>query len=405
MAFKDISEALTGFDLDNVVVLDTETTGLESYNGDEILSISICDAYGNIQFDSLVKPKKKRSWPEAEKINGISPAMVKNSPTIDEIADDIRRLICTGKLVVGYNIFFDIDFLVSSDVLPSYPRTFDVMIEYARVHGSKSSPFGGRYRYSKLESCANSYGYSFAAHASKEDAVATAYCYRSLINDESYISEILSDLKARLTEYHMSQTKVTTQNIFDFIGKGIVSSSDASLKIGAVTRGKTKGTKRYECFIEDKCIGIGQPNDVKRIADLLFTDEDSLPDQIKCSIVLSSDGSSAHCKCTITQGTRNLAKQLKNMAREYRERNGCEWHQAEESHAAKKQTSSNPSETATASEQAKKKDPSAKQYKSMKLAVISILILIIVAIMLINAPLAIVIAIAAVIVGRKIKHF
>ncbi len=403
MAFEDISEALTGFDFDNVVVLDTETTGLESYNGDEILSISICDAYGNIQFDSLVKPKKKRSWPEAEKINGISPAMVKNSPTIDEIADDIRRFICTGKLVVGYNISFDIDFLVSSDVLPSYPRTFDVMMEYAKVHGSKSSPFGGRYCYSKLETCANGYGYSFAAHASKEDAVATAYCYRSLINDESYISEILPDLKARLTEYHMSQTKVTTQNIFDFIEKGIMSSSDAFLKIGAVTRGKTKGTKRYECFIEDKCIGIGQPSDVERIADLLFTDEDSLPDQIKCSIVLSSDGSSTHCKCTITQGTRNLAKQLKNMAREYRERNDCEWHQVEKPCAKEKRGPVILPEAATTSEKTQEKS-CAKENKPMKLAAVLIFVLIEIVIMLINAPLAIAIAIAAIIVGRKIKR-
>ena len=61
MAFKDLSEALTGFDFDNVVVFDTETTGTEPYLGDEVVSISICDAYGNDLFSSLIKPRKKES--------------------------------------------------------------------------------------------------------------------------------------------------------------------------------------------------------------------------------------------------------------------------------------------------------------------------------------------------------
>ena len=85
MAFKDISEALTGFDFDNVVVFDTETTGTEPYLGDEVVSISICDAYGNDLFSSLIKPRKKKAWPEAEAINGISPAMVKDAPYLSLI--------------------------------------------------------------------------------------------------------------------------------------------------------------------------------------------------------------------------------------------------------------------------------------------------------------------------------
>lgn len=332
MAFKDLSEALTGFDFDNVVVFDTETTGTEPYLGDEVVSISICDAYGNDLFSSLIKPRRKRAWPEAEAINGISPAMVKDAPHLDDVADDIRRLLCTGKLVVGYNVLFDIQFLREAGVLTSYLEAFDVMQEYAEVHGTQRSRYGGGYRYSRLSDCALSYGYSFLAHDSKEDAKATAYCFRALLSDEAYVNKKLPDLKDRLTRQELSQTKATTEGIANLIAEGVVSSKEALLKTGAVTRGKNKGAARYECFVGDQCVGVGHHGDRQHVADLLFTSVDDLPEKVKCSVVLSKSGSSAYCVCTITEGTVVFGRRMKEMAEAYRESNGCEWRQVEAPH-------------------------------------------------------------------------
>lgn len=329
MAFKDLSEALTGFDFDNVVVFDTETTGTEPYLGDEVVSISICDAYGNDLFSSLIKPRKKRAWPEAEAINGISPAMVKDAPHLDDVADDIRRLLCTGKLVVGYNVLFDIQFLREADVVTSYLEAFDVMQEYAEVHGTQRSRYSGGYQYSKLSTCACSYGYSFLAHDSKEDAKATAYCFRALLSDEAYVNKKLPDLKDRLTRQELSQTKATTESIENLIAEGVVSSKEAVLKTGAVTRGKNKGAARYECFVGDQCVGVGHHGDRQQVANLLFTSVDDLPETVKCSVVLSKSGSSAYCECTITEGTVVFGKRMREMAETYRESNGCEWRQVE----------------------------------------------------------------------------
>lgn len=329
MAFKDLSEALTGFDFDNVVVFDTETTGTEPYLGDEVVSISICDAYGNDLFSSLIKPRKKKAWPEAEAINGISPAMVKDAPYLDDAADDIRRLLCTGKLVVGYNVLFDIEFLREAGVVTSYLEAFDVMQEYAEVHGAQRSRYSGRYQYSRLSACALSYGYSFLAHDSKEDAKATAYCFRALLSDEAYVNKKLTDLKGELTRQELSQTKATTESIEKLIAEGVVSSKEAVLKTGAVTRGKNKGAARYECFVGDQCVGVGHHGDRQHVANLLFTSVDDLPEKVKCSVVLSKSGSSAYCECTITEGTVVFGRRMREMAEAYRESNGCEWRQVE----------------------------------------------------------------------------
>ena len=65
-----------------IIVLDTETTGL-SHENDEILQLSIIDGEYNTLFGEYFKPKHTTNWDEAEKVNRISPEMVKNKLEID----------------------------------------------------------------------------------------------------------------------------------------------------------------------------------------------------------------------------------------------------------------------------------------------------------------------------------
>lgn len=60
----------------NIICLDTETTGLNHYD-DEILQLSIIDGSGAILFSEYVKPVHHECWTDAEKVNHISPSMVK----------------------------------------------------------------------------------------------------------------------------------------------------------------------------------------------------------------------------------------------------------------------------------------------------------------------------------------
>lgn len=92
------------------LALDTETTGLD--DNDEILSVGIVDETGAPVFFSYVRPTKKTAWPDAQKINGISPEAVQHMPTLDQILPAIQQLI-TGNRVVCYYADFDHKFFPS----------------------------------------------------------------------------------------------------------------------------------------------------------------------------------------------------------------------------------------------------------------------------------------------------
>lgn len=308
----DLYTALTGFPLDRVVVVDTETTGTRPFSGDEILSIAICDGAGEPLFSSLIRPTKHTSWQDAERINHISPAMVEKSPTLDEVAEQLRKILLGDRLIVGYNVRFDITFLVEGKVLEPWPgSTFDVMREYASVHGSTRSMYGNGYMFSKLAACADSYGYEFAAHEAMEDAIATAYCFRALICDEAYIRARMKKRFEYLKRFSVTQTKATTENIISLVNCGMASSENAELRLGEVTRGKSKGSPRYECFVDDRCVGVSPPASVSHIRKYCaLGDEVPLPKIIPCRVLLKNNGENASCEITITDQDRVLDEAL-----------------------------------------------------------------------------------------------
>lgn len=91
------------------VYLDLETTGLDP-GDNEVLEIAIIDDKGEILLNTLLKPTHRQRWPKAQSIHGISPKMVKDAPSIEAIADDIRKAV-KDKRVVIYNAKFDVQFL------------------------------------------------------------------------------------------------------------------------------------------------------------------------------------------------------------------------------------------------------------------------------------------------------
>ena len=168
--------------LQSIICVDTETTG--KYSGrDEILQLAIIDGTGKVLFNELIKPVRRKRWPEAQEINGISPEMVKDKKPLLYYEDRIHAIFCRASVIVGYNLEFDLDFLKKGGIdlaEDGFDEDFyyDVMKEFAPIYGQYDS-YHDDYRYKKLKTCARYYKYKWTgnAHDALEDAKATLHCY------------------------------------------------------------------------------------------------------------------------------------------------------------------------------------------------------------------------------------
>lgn len=155
----------------NTYILDTETTGVDK-DSDEVLSLAIVDLNGNELFHDFVRPKRKRSWQEAQSVNHISPAIVRSAQHLDERLEEIAYLLDESALIVGYNIDFDLAMLRNSGLPIVNHCVYDVMKAFSNKYTSGT--------WTKLQDAASCFGYSFTPHNALDDAKATAHIFRNM---------------------------------------------------------------------------------------------------------------------------------------------------------------------------------------------------------------------------------
>lgn len=179
----DISR-ITDAPREGVICFDTETTGLDAGGRDEILQLSVVDGTGAVLFSDYVRPEHRQRWPKAQEVNGITPAMVRDKRTMSELLPELNEIFSRARVLVAYNLEFDLRFLEAAGVrVPTCPH-FDVMKEFAPVAG-KWDERHGDWRWVKLGQRARHYGYRFDAHDALEDTKATLRCFDAMLSDDA----------------------------------------------------------------------------------------------------------------------------------------------------------------------------------------------------------------------------
>lgn len=152
-----------------MLFINTETTGLGP--DDEIVEIAIVDENGKAVLDTLVKPVNHTAWSEAQYIHKISPEMVNQAPTYDELKAQIREIV-RGEIVIIYNKDYDCQYI--GPELADAAAIHCCMLEFAEHYGEWNDYYGN-YRWQKLTNAANyvCHNWQDAPHRAKSDCLAT----------------------------------------------------------------------------------------------------------------------------------------------------------------------------------------------------------------------------------------
>lgn len=137
-------------------VLDTETTGLETW--DEVVSLSIADAQtGKLLLETLVKPYAAPIGFTAQDIHGITPEMVVNAPPIHEVKVNgvpLLDFLAAADGVIAWNADFDSRLVRQTFFVGGYATLPAIqwecaMLLYGAYNGEWNAKKGG-YKWWKL---------------------------------------------------------------------------------------------------------------------------------------------------------------------------------------------------------------------------------------------------------------
>ena len=204
-----------------VISYDMETTGLHP-DQDDILKLSIVDGDGNELFNKLFKPTKKDEWPEAEKVNKITPEIAMDHAEFKDWQEQVQRIFDQADVIVGYNQrHFDDRFLAANGIkIDPAKENHDLMLEYAQAVGEPVTLKNGKtqLRWFKLEQAAAFYGHDWGAgkaHDSLADARATAFVYQQMhpkqpVQPKEMVKEYLNYLHQYKPQYENAPMGIST---------------------------------------------------------------------------------------------------------------------------------------------------------------------------------------------------
>ena len=185
-----------------LIVLDTETTGLEVDQGHRIVevgAVALADRKRtDLHFHSYLNPQRSIDE-EAEKVHGLSMERLSNEPEFSEIAESFLEFV-EGSILVIHNAAFDLGFLNAELKRASsqYP-TLEEICEVEDTLLLARSKFPGQRN--SLDALANRFevtGYDRSFHGALLDANILADVYIHLTGGQSKFEFITSNTNSNL---------------------------------------------------------------------------------------------------------------------------------------------------------------------------------------------------------------
>jgi DNA polymerase-3 subunit epsilon len=184
-------------------VFDTETTGLEPSNGDEIIQIGAARIVNNRllrqeTFDQIIDPERPLK-PESIPIHGITEDMVRGKPTIDVVLPSFYEF-CEDTVLIAHNAAFDMRFLQLKEERTGIKFTqpvLDTLLLSAVAHPNQESH--------KLDVILERLGIQIdGRHNALEDSLATGEVFLKLVPllEEKGITTIRQALEASAKTYY-----------------------------------------------------------------------------------------------------------------------------------------------------------------------------------------------------------
>ena len=210
-----------------LIVLDTETTGLEVEQGHRIVEVGAVTLANrkrtDLHFHSYLNPQRSIDE-EAEKVHGLSMERLSNEPEFSEIAESFLEFV-EGSILVIHNAAFDLGFLNAElkRVSSKYPALEEICDVEDTLLMARSKFPGQR---NSLDALANRFeisGYDRSFHGALLDANILADVYIHLTGGQSKFEFMTSNINSN-AETDMSSLNIDLKKFP--IPKIIVSKED-----------------------------------------------------------------------------------------------------------------------------------------------------------------------------------
>ena len=194
-----------------LIVLDTETTGLEVEQGHRIVEVGAVTLANrkrtDLHFHSYLNPQRSIDE-EAEKVHGLSMERLSNEPEFSEIAESFLEFV-EGSILVIHNAAFDLGFLNAElkRVSSKYPALEEICDVEDTLLMARSKFPGQR---NSLDGLANRFeisGYDRSFHGALLDANILADVYIHLTGGQSKFEFMSANINSN------SESDMSTLNI------------------------------------------------------------------------------------------------------------------------------------------------------------------------------------------------